>query len=126
MTAEEFRAAVKPRKYRNKPVVVDGVRIDSRREARRWTELQIMERAGMIRDLQPQVTYILAPSVKIAGEGRARPAMRYTADFRYVDAKTGDVVVEDVKNPTTAKAADWRMRQHLMMSVHGISVRVIL
>jgi len=106
-------------KYGAKPQVVDGVRFDSKRELRRWGELQIRERAGEISKLERQVTYVLAPSVKIEGESRARPALRYKADFRYVEA--GQTIVADAKGHADEA---FRIRQHLMKSVHGIDVRL--
>lgn len=42
------------RKYHNQPVVVNGIKFDSRREARRYQELQLLLRAGEITQLQLQ------------------------------------------------------------------------
>lgn len=109
---------MKRRKYGNKPTIVDGIKFDSAREAKRWQELKLLERAGHICALQRQVVYCLAQSVKIAGEKRARPMMRYTADFVYMNGHARPVV-EDAKG-FSDKA--FRMRQHLMKSVHGIDV----
>lgn len=106
-------------KYGAKPRMVAGVRIASGREAKRWSDLQWLEMDLKIENLERQVTYILAPSVKIAGEKRARPALRYTADFRYVE--NGVTVVEDAKGFADTS---FRIRQHLMKSVHGIDVRL--
>lgn len=106
-------------KYGAKPRIVAGVRIASGREAKRWSDLQWMEMDLKIEKLERQVTYILAPSVKIAGEKRARPALRYTADFRYVE--NGKVVVEDAKGRQTEA---FRIKSHLMKSVHNIDVRL--
>ena len=107
-------------KYRARKVVVDGETFDSQREYKRWQDLKLLERAGDICGLQRQVTYTLAPPVKIKDEKRARPALRYTADFVYLDGGIRPVV-EDAKG--FADTA-FRMRQHLMKSVHGIDVRI--
>ena len=109
------------RKYRNVPTVVDGIRFDSKKEANRWAELKLLERAGHIRLLDRQVAYELAPSVKIAGEKRARPALRYTADFAYEDCERGGLVIEDTKGHSDTA---FRIRQHLMATVHGIHVKL--
>jgi len=108
------------RKYRNTPVVIDGVRFDSVREANRWGFLQALQRLNKISQLERQVKYVLAPSVKFAGEKRAKTALRYFADFRYVDS-TGETVVEDAKGRETEA---FRIKRHLMKSVHGIDVRL--
>lgn len=106
-------------KFNAKPQVVDGERFDSMRELRRWLELKTLERAFRISKLERQVTYVLAPSVKIEGEARARPALRYKADFRYIEG--GKTIVADAKGHADTA---FRIRQHLMKSVHGIDVRL--
>lgn len=78
-------------------VVIDGERFHSKREARRWQQLLLLQAAGEIRDLERQVP--------IGLEGRDGPILtdsgqrqrQYVADFRYVDARTGAVVIEDAK-----------------------------
>lgn len=117
--------AKKPNKYRNRKVTYDGITFDSLKEARRWAELQRLEKAGAIRDLVRQPVFVLAPSVRIEGEARARPAIRYRADAGYVVAISCRPVVEDTKSPSTAMESTFRLKQHLMQSVHGISVRVV-
>ena len=108
-------------KYANERITdPDGTTFDSRAEHRRWHHLRLMERAGEIKDLERQVVFVLAPAVTIAN--RKRPPLRYIADMRYVDARTGEVVVEDVKGAVTP---EYRIKRHLMASVHGIEVREI-
>ena len=107
------------RKYRNQPTVVDGIRFDSKKEANRWAELKLLERAGKITQLYRQVPFVLAPKVKIDGEKRARPSLRFTADFVYY---CGDeYICEDSKGHADTA---FRIRQHLMKSVHNIDVRI--
>ena len=104
-------------KYRNKPVTIDGVRFDSQKEAARFHELKLLERAGEITDLERQVAYDLAVNgVKVA---------RYIADFRFKDKKTG-IVVEDVKSEATAKTRDFVIKRKLMRAIHGVEVQVRL
>lgn len=50
---------VRKSKYRNKKTEADGLIFDSQKEARRWGDLKIMERAGEIIDLKRQVQYAL-------------------------------------------------------------------
>lgn len=109
-------------KYRNTKAVVGGVAFDSKREAARWQELKMLERAGQIRDLRRQVPFELVPGVKFAGAARARPALRYFADFVYVER--GQQVVEDVKSPATANLPAFKIKRHLMLALLGLEVRV--
>lgn len=112
---------MKRSKYRNQPQVVDGVRFDSKRELKRWQELRLLERAHKIGSLERQVVYVLAPAVRLVGEKRLKPAIRYVADFRYFDADKGVFVIEDAKGSETDVS---RLKRHLMKSVHGIDVRL--
>lgn len=109
-------------KYRNRKTVFAGLTFDSAAEARRYGELMILERVGKIEKLQRQVAYVLAGPVKFAGSRARKPALRFIADFAYVEA--GQEVVEDVKSPVSAKLAAFQIKRHLMLAVHGIDVRI--
>ena len=109
-------------KYRNTKTVVAGVAFDSKREAARWQELQLLERAGQICELRRQVAFELVPGVKFAGAARARPALRYFADFVYTEHDKQ--VIEDVKSPATADLPAFKIKRHLMLALLGLEVRV--
>ena len=105
-----------PGKYGNKKVEVDGEKFDSKKEFARYQQLQMMERAGEITDLKRQVKFELAPAVII--KGKKRPPLAYIADHVYV--QNGQKVVEDVKGMVTK---EYRIKRHLMKSVHGIDIQ---
>lgn len=110
-------------KYGSKKVVVDGITFDSRKEARRYSELLLLERAGAIRGLQRQVKFELIPSQRIAGKVVER-ACTYIADFTFQE-KTGNewkTVVEDTKGFRTK---DYIIKRKLMLQVHGILIREV-
>ena len=109
-------------KYKNKKVTFDGITFDSKKECERYTHLKALQQAGAISGLTVQESFVLAPSVRLWGEKRAKPALTYKADFVYVVSKTGEQVVEDVKSRATAKDKVYRIKKHLMKSVHGIDV----
>ncbi|TCM62326.1 uncharacterized protein DUF1064 [Acinetobacter calcoaceticus] len=113
---------IKPKrsKFNNKKAVLNGTTFDSRKEARRFQELQILEHAGEIRELQTQYAFVLAEPVKFKNEPRRKPALRYFADFVYI--KDGCQVVEDVKSVATRTKDTYRIKKHLMMSVHGVEI----
>jgi hypothetical protein len=107
------------RKYGNKPVEVDGIRFDSKREAARWCDLRLLERSGVIRDLERQVRFRL-----VVNDVEITTAV---IDFRYVDIERGPVL-EDVKGYTPD--ADpvtrlWRIKHKLIQALHGIEVEII-
>ena len=113
------------KKYRNKPKVLNGIKFDSEKEARRYQELKLLERAGKIKDLEIQPKFSLVKGVKFTGDNRAKPDLRYFADFAYTDARTGERVVEDVKSVATKESAVYKMKRHMMLAIHGIEVREV-
>lgn len=86
-------------KYGNRKVIVDDIIFDSIKEANRYQELKLMERAGAIKDLELQPRFELVP--KFCHEGETFRKVEYVADFRYFDVGLGHVVVEDVKGYRT-------------------------
>jgi hypothetical protein len=90
----------------------------SKREAKRSTELQAMQRAGLISNLQEQVKFVLIPSQRGPDGKVIERQVTYTADFVYLDAD-GNQVVEDSKGFRTQQ---YVVRRKLMLWVHGIRV----
>ena len=109
-------------KYNAKAMQVGNEKYRSKREMHRHQELLLLQRAGQIAGLTREVPFVLAPGVQIAGEFRKRPAVRYVADYVYSDVASGAVIVEDAKGMQTPV---FRLKKHLMKSVHGIDVRVV-
>lgn len=106
-------------KYGNKTTTTfDGNVHDSRKEANRWSQLLLLERAGVISDLKRQVRYELIP--KQEGER----AVYYVADFEYIE--NGNKVVEDVKGYKEGLAYRvFVIKRKLMLYIHGIKVKEI-
>ena len=107
------------RKYRNIPTEIEGIRFDSRAEANRWQELKLLERAGLIRDLQRQVTYELIPGVKFEGALRRQPALRLIVDFTYTERDK--LILEDVKGVVTPM---FTLKRHILKALFGLDVRL--
>lgn len=106
-------------KYHSKKAIVNGIEFDSRKEARRYSDLVLLERAGLISDLQRQVKFELLPSQRIDGKVVERP-VTYVADFVY--KQDGKTVVEDTKG---FKTKDYIIKRKLMLYIHGIRVKEI-
>ncbi|GHC52471.1 hypothetical protein GCM10010096_25730 [Alcaligenes pakistanensis] len=109
------------RKYGNRKVVLNGIRFDSLREAERYSQLKLLERAGQITGLELQPRFELIPKQR-RDDGRPERACEYVADFRYTDARTGKQVIEDAKGMRTR---DYIIKRKLLLQVHGISVREV-
>ena len=108
-------------KYLNKKTEYGGIKFDSKAEASRYRDLELLQKAGNISGLLRQISFVLAPSVKFDGAKKAKPALRYVADFMYSDTKTGKIVIEDCKGMITR---EFRIKQHLMKSVHGVEIKL--
>lgn len=109
-------------------MTIDGITFDSKKEAKRYTELVLLERAGKISSLERQVKFELIPSQRIDGKVVER-ACNYVADFVYYEPiYFGDVevgsryVVEDTKG---FKTSEYIIKRKLMLYVHGIRVKEI-
>ena len=86
------------RKYNAKKTVVDGITFDSKKEAARYVELKVMEKAGEITHLELQPKFQLQAKYK-NGDGKRVREVSYIADFQY--KQDGKVIVEDVKGVKT-------------------------
>ena len=105
-------------KYRAVPTVVDGIRFASKAEARRFSELKLLEKAGEIAGLCLQPQYDLhVGGTKIGA---------YRADFEYSRKHRNPVrwehVIEDVKGCWT-DLARWKVKH--VEAQYGIHVEIV-
>lgn len=107
-------------KYGNVKVEVDGVKYDSKKEAKRSAELETQQKLGIISNLERQVKFVLQPSFKFAGHTIREIA--YVADFVYME--NGNKVVEDVKSRATMTPI-YKLKKKMMMYVHGVEVHEV-
>lgn len=106
-------------KYHAKKTVVDGIKFDSRKEAERWQELKLLEKAGEISGLKRQVRFELIPAQKDKETGKViERACSYVADFYYMEG--GKPVIEDVKG---LKTDVYRIKKKLMLQRYGIRIK---
>ena len=106
----------KQNKYHNKKVIVDNIKFDSKKEARRYNELKLLEKAGIIKNLQRQVKYELQPSFKY--NGKTIRAINYIADFVY--EKDGELIVEDVKG---IKTDIYKLKKKMLLYIFNIEIQ---
>lgn len=119
VAAPQIKPKPKRSKYAAEKVEQAGVKFDSKKEARRWAELEMRAKAGEITDLQRQVKFELIPP-QTRDDGKAERACAYIADFVYV--QNGKRVVADAKG---MKTKDYIIKRKLMLMVHGITVREV-
>lgn len=104
-------------KYGAKKTQVGEIRFDSKKEATRWIELQLLERGGEISKLRRQV--------KVELVGQYRPLytrtgrkMKMTVDFYYIE--DGAEVYEDSKGAWTR---DFEVRYAVAIAM-GLNLRI--
>ena len=120
-------------KYYAKKTMFNGIEFDSRKEARRYSELLLLQRAGAIRDLELQKKYVLIPAQYETYERYGKKGQRlqdgqrlvekecaYIADFVYKE--DGKTIVEDTKG---IKTKDYIIKRKLMLYVHGIRIKEV-
>ena len=105
------------RKYRNTKVKTPEGVFDSKREFKRWNELKLMQREGLIKDLKRQVRIELIPAQKNELGKVIERNCCYIADFTYYYA--GDLVVEDTKGFRTP---EYIIKRKLLLYLKGIKV----
>ena len=99
-------------KFNATPTVVDGIRFDSRAEARQFRRLRQMEDAGKIADL------ILQPEFPFEEGGKVQ--FTYRADFAY--RQNGSRRVIDVKG---VKTPLYRLKKKLIEARHEVVIEEI-
>ena len=103
-------------KYGNRKITLNGIPFDSQKEAARWQELTLLQRAGQISGLKRQVKFELLPSQKVNGEVVERP-VNYVADFVYTE--NGETVVEDTKGFRTK---EYILKRKMLLWFYGIQI----
>lgn len=118
-------------KYGAVRTVVRGHAFASKREAKRFSDLRFLELAGDIKRLELQPRFPLFVPGVIPPEGGLLPDHwtltkigHYTADFAYLDVKTGKRVIEDVKSSAT-KTTAYRLRKKFVEAQYGIEIREV-
>lgn len=99
-------------KYGNNKKIVDGIKFDSEKEARRYTELKILLKAGEIGLLSLQHEFELNSGGEFS--------YKYIADFVYYASGTGEMIVEDTKGFLTR---EYKKKRRLMKKIYGITIK---
>ena len=102
MTVEQYRefAETKPKKrqkYNAQKTMYNGITYDSKKEAKRAAELDLLVKSGAIKWLERQVVYEWYAQYSCETACYYSETQRYIADFRFFDASKREWIVEDVK-----------------------------
>jgi hypothetical protein len=111
LTGQQKSEESKQPRIRSTKTTVDGITFDSKREAERYLELKMAQKAGHISKLRRQVPFSLSVN-------RIHVCV-YRADFVYID-REGNEIVEDAKGHRTEV---YLIKKKLMAACHGIEVK---
>lgn len=122
-------------KYGNRKIVdIDGNKFDSKKEQKRYYELKLMEREGLIQNLKRQVPFELLPAmyetevIELKTKTKevrkcVHRATEYIADFTYL--QDGDEVVEDVKADKKFQDPVYKLKKKMMYYIHHIKIKEV-
>lgn len=103
----------KKSKYNNERVELHGEKFDSKKEAARYGQLLLLEKAGKISGLKRQIAFVLEVNNQLI--------CKYIADFTYNVGSTE--IVEDVKSIMTRKLPVYLLKKKLMKAIHNIEIK---
>jgi hypothetical protein len=103
-------------KYGNKPVIVDGRRFDSTKEAEYYGQLKLRARIGQLCRFECQVKFKL--------EVNGVLICFYIADF-VLYHPDGSVTVVDVKGKATEGLPVFRIKKALMLALYNIKITIV-
>lgn len=105
--------SLKPNKYGARKSSVDGITFDSKAEARRYSDLMNLQRAGMISELvlQPKFPFMIG----------GKKMFDCIADFQYRD-ESGAMIIEDVKGVGDRVST---LKRKITMEDRGIEIRLV-
>lgn len=109
-----YRPYIKKNKFNAKSIVIDGHKFPSKKEAQRYQELKLLEKAGKIKNLELQPKFEIIPKQKYRGKTLRKA--EYTPDFKYLDIDNNEWVIEEVKGMPTV---DYVLRKKLFILKYG-------
>lgn len=114
-------------KYGNRKTVRHGIVFDSAREASRYDELLLLERAGKIRHIEVHPSFPIEINKAVVralpdSAGRQGRPIVYKADFTYWDNERGCERTEDVKGLDTPVS---RLKRALVQHIYGVTVEIV-
>lgn len=101
-------------KYKAEKTDVGKITFHSKKEAKRYKELKLLEKAGVIKDLKLQPRFLLLDTIRTETETLRKKF--YVADFMYYDCEKNITVVEDVKG---FKTKDYILKKHMFLEKYG-------
>lgn len=116
----------KSSKYHNIKMEVNGIKFDSAKEAKKYSELMLLLETGEIRNLQLQRQYTLQEGYVTPQGERVKP-IKYIADFAYERSAGKDTYGYEIWLPVTldtkgVKTDVYRMKAKMFLAKYGYPI----
>ena len=111
---EKLNLQEKKNKYHAQKTTLDNMEFDSKGESKRYAQLKLLERAGVIQDLRTHPRFLLQDS--FVYQGHKERKIEYEADFEYT--LNGKKIVEDYKSPAT-RTQVYKLKRKLFLYKYG-------
>lgn len=103
----------KRNKYNAQPTYVEDIRFDSKKEAERYKNLLLLQKANIVDK------FLLQPRFEVGG------GVKYYADF-IIFWSNGTVTIEDVKSPITAKKSDFIIKKKIIETKYDLPIEIVI
>lgn len=107
-------------KYKNKKICIDNHIFDSKKESEEYLRLKVLEKQGIIKDLELQKEWLLQDKFKI--NGKTRRKIVYKSDFSYVSTEDDRLHVIDVKGFRTDL---YKLKKKLFEYKYGVEIEEV-
>ena len=124
LEGQKLLSKPKRSKYGNVKTERHGILFDSVKEADRYDQLLLLEKAGEIRNLERQPKLPLySGNTPVRGDTGIH--MSYIGDFAYFEAGSNKRVIEDVKSKAT-KTRLYKLKKAVLLATYpGIEIREV-
>jgi hypothetical protein len=107
-------------KYHAKLTIIDGIKFASKKEASRYAELKLLQKAGIIKTFSLQPEFVLQEGYR-RKDGKAIRAIKYIADFK-VEYPDGHIEIEDTKGMQTDV---FKLKRKLLEAKYDLILKIL-
>ena len=107
-------------KYNAKKTIIDGITFASKKEALRYSELKLLQKAGIVKNFVCQPVYPLQDGYKRSDGKRIRP-INYVGDF-FIVYTDGRMELEDVKGVETEV---FKIKRKLLEAKYDLVLKIV-
>ena len=113
--------SAKENKYKNRKIVYNGIKFDSKKEYAYYIKLKLLEDSGKIQELKRQVKYELQPSYRF--KDKTIRSINYIADFEYIQDGVKHII--DVKGSKNMMTETFKIKKKMFEYKYNIEIEIV-